>query len=277
MNLESLKSNSLKSSPLESVSRVLNELWKFRSLLFALVRRHLGSRYRGSVLGFIWSFLNPLCLLMVYSLVFKYYIRFDGVENYTLFLFTGLLPWIWFSSGISEATSSISSGGNLITKAMFPPHLLPIVAVSTNLIHFLISLPLLVIALLWCGYSFSFSIFYLPIVIFSNFIFTVGLSMACSAINVRFRDLQHIVANLLTLLFFLCPVLYPIEQVPEKFRFTMSLNPLAVFTKMYQRIFLDSASPGIASISISLIVSILVFICGVVVFERYRDEFAELV
>ncbi len=124
--------------------RNLSEIWKFRSLVWALICRHLNARYRGSLLGFVWSFLNPLCLITVYSLVFQYYIRFNDVQHYTLFMFAGLLPWIWFSSGLIEATCSISSGGSLITKAMFPPQILPVVSVLTNLANYLFAIPLLI-------------------------------------------------------------------------------------------------------------------------------------
>jgi len=105
---------------LKDYVRILSELWRFRALVWALVCRHLNARYRGSTLGFIWSFLNPMCLIAVYSLVFRYYVRFESVPHYTLFMFAGLLPWLWFSSGLLEAVGSISAGGSLITKAMFP-------------------------------------------------------------------------------------------------------------------------------------------------------------
>jgi ABC-type polysaccharide/polyol phosphate export permease len=130
------------------MKRIAKEIWKFRALIWALVSRHLKARYRGSLLGFFWSFLNPLFLIGVYSLVFKYYIRFQDQENYTVFMFTGLLPWIWFSSGLLESTNSISGGGSLITKAIFPAHVLPIVSVLTNLIHFIFAIPLLILIML---------------------------------------------------------------------------------------------------------------------------------
>ena len=144
------------------MGRTIYELWRYRALVAALVLRHLRARYRGSVLGFVWSFLNPLCLIAVYSLVFRYYIRFEDVEHYTLFLFTGLLPWIWFSSGLIEATSAISSGGSLITKAMFPAHILPIVAVITNLAHFMFAIPLLLVVMLWREYNQGSAFYFFP-------------------------------------------------------------------------------------------------------------------
>jgi len=257
--------------------RTIQELWKFRALVAALIGRHLNTRYRGSLLGFVWSFLNPLCLIAVYSLVFKYYIRFDSVENYTLFMFAGLLPWIWFSSGLLEATASISSGGSLITKAMFPAHILPVVSVLTNLCNFLFALPLLLGFMLITGVLPGSSMIALPVVIAVETLFLLGLSLTLSALNVHFRDVQHILGNVITLWFFLCPILYPIDNIPERFRFTMLLNPVAVFTQMYQQIFLENVFPDTTKLIIGFLVSLLMFFIGCRVFNRYRDEFAELI
>ncbi len=257
--------------------RILFEIWKFRALLFALIARHLTARYRGSLLGFVWSFLNPLCLIAVYSLVFQYYIRFDSVEHYTLFLFAGLLPWIWFSSGLLEATGSISGGGSLITKSLFPAHILPLVSVLTNLIHFLFAVPLLIGFMLFSGLLPTVSFVALPLVILIEALFLVGLSLALSAINVRYRDVQHILGNVMTLWFFLCPILYPIENVPEAFRFTMLLNPVAQFTEMYQSIFIHGEFPSAAMLTMTFVLSIGVCVFGARVFNHYRDEFAELI
>lgn len=257
--------------------RNLKELWRFRALVFALIGRHLRSRYRGSVLGFLWSFLNPLCLMAVYSLVFKFYIRFDAVDNYSLFLFTGLLPWIWFSCGLIESTSSISSGGSLITKAMFPAHLLPLVSVCTNLANFLFAVPLILIFMLVVGVPWGVSLIALPLVVFIQLIFMQGLALGLSALNVKFRDTQHVLGNLMTLWFFLCPILYPASNVPEAFRFTLDLNPIASFTVMYQDIFLHQAFPDPYRLLVLALLSLLVLIIGNEVFNRYRESFAELI
>jgi ABC-type polysaccharide/polyol phosphate export permease len=250
--------------------RNLAELWKFRALIMALVGRHLNSRYRGSVLGFVWSFLNPLCLIAVYALVFKYYIRFDTVEHYTLFLFAGLLPWIWFSSGLLEATASISSGGSLITKAMFPPHILPAVAVFTNLANFIFAVPLLLGLMLLSGVSPSVGLLFLPVIILVELIFLIGLGFAFAALNVHYRDIQHILGNLLTLWFFLTPVIYPASNVPEKVKFTLYLNPVALFTQMYQEVVLDGVLPNFNLLFIATVISLFTFVVGNSIFNRYR-------
>ena len=259
------------------MSRNLKELWQFRALIWALVVRHLNARYRGSGLGFLWSFLNPLCLIAVYSLVFRYYIRFGSIEHYTLFLFAGLLPWIWFSSGLLEATASISSGGSLITKAMFPPHILPMVSVLTNMFNFLFAVPIMIIAMFVSGVSPSWALIALPLVIIVELIFLTGLAYAFSAINVHYRDVQHILGNFLTLWFFLSPVLYPVANVPEQLKFSLLINPVAYFIQMYQGIFHDGIFPDVKLLALGLVASIVAFVVGNLIFNHYREDFAELV
>lgn len=257
--------------------RNLGELWKYRALVSALVARHLASRYRGSVFGFVWSFLNPLCLLAVYTLVFQFYIRFDQVEHYSLFLFCGLLPWIWFSSGLLDATGSVSSGGNLITKALFPAQVLPTVSVVTHLVNFILAVPILLLFMYYFDAPLGWSLLTLPVVMFSQLLFLLGLSYFLAALNVHFRDVQHIVANLLTLWFFLCPILYPVSSIPERFRFTLVLNPVAIYTTMYQDLFLYRQFPDLGLLGLSFAIGLLTLMIGSQVFNYYREEFAELV
>lgn len=260
-----------------AVGRVVTELWRYRALLWALVCRHVNARYRGSMLGFVWSFLNPLCLIAVYSLVFQYYIRFDGTPHYTLFLFAGLLPWIWFSSGLIEATGAISGGGSLVTKAMFPPHILPIVSILTNLANFLFAIPLLIGVMLYSGIIPGAEILLLPVVILVELIFMAGLALGLSAINVHYRDVQHILGNVMSLWFFLCPIIYPVSNVPERFKATLLLNPVALFTEMYHAILLEGAMPQLDKLLFTAVIALTAFVIGAKVHYHYREGFAELV
>jgi lipopolysaccharide transport system permease protein len=258
--------------------RNIQELYKYRALIFALVTRHVRSRYRGSVLGFVWSFLNPLCLIAVYTLVFRNYIRFETEDSYPLFLLTGLLPWIWFNSGIIEATASISSGGNLITKAMFPPQILPTVSALTNLVNYLFALPVLLIFLLWNGKFPGAAIATLPLLILIELIFILGLSYLFSALNVFYRDVQHVLGNLFSLLFFLTPVIYPLSTVPEKHRKLMLfLNPLSYLMEMYRGAVLENRFPQLFPLLWVTFVAVFVFLIGNLVFNRNRESFAEYV
>ncbi len=254
---------------------MLSTFLRYRVLLFSLVGRHLKSRYRGSVLGFLWTLLNPLGLMLVYTLVFKFYIRFSEVPNYTIFLFCGLLPWLWLSTSLAEGASSIVSGGALITKAMFPAELLPAVAVVTNLINFLLSLPLLFIFMLIGGVEFHLTILFLPILIIVQLFFLLGLSLLLSAVNVKYRDVQHLLGNLLTFLFFLTPVIYPSSVVPDKFRFTMDYNPFALFTIFYHNLILDGVIPPLSLLLYATCFSVIAMMLGLRIFNRYRESFAE--
>lgn len=254
--------------------RNFRELYRYRALLGALVVRHLHTRYRGSLLGFLWSLLNPLCLMAVYTVVFHYYMRAGTDEHYTIFLFAGLLPWLWMVSSVNEGVTSIVSSGHLITKSMFPAHILPVVSVLTNLVNFALSLPLLFIFMFASGVPFQAALLALPLLAGIQLFFLKGLAVGLSALNVHFRDVQHIVANVFTLLFFLCPIVYSAALIPERFRFTLALNPFALFTLSYQRIILEGDVPW-GSLGMLSLFALLSLLAGHLVFDRYRESFAE--
>ena len=252
------------------------DIWRYRALISALVVRHLAMRYRGSLLGFLWSLLNPLCLMLVYVLVFKYYIRFNEVENYTIFLFCGLLPWLWVSSAALEGCNAVVSSGHLITKSMFPAQILPTVVVITTMVNFLLSLPLLFIFMLAGGVPIPWTVVFLPILIVLQFFFLLGAAFFLSALNVRLRDVQHIVGNLLNLLFFLSPILYPPKIVPEPWRFLVELNPLALITVFYHNLILDGVLPSLTQVVYFSAFTGLGLLVGSLVFSHSRESFAEM-
>ncbi len=251
------------------------ETWKFRALIEALVRRHVATRYRGSMFGFLWSFLNPLCLMAIYTLVFHYYMRFDGGPNYHLMVFAGLLPWIWTSSALSEGTSSIVGSGHLITKSMFPAHILPCVSVLSSLIHFVLALPMLAVFMLLAGVPVPVTWLLLPLLVALHALLINGLVLALSSLNVFFRDIQHLVGNLLTFLFFLCPVVYPASAVPERFRFLLNSNPFAVLTECYQQVLVQGVVPPLQSfVTLGAAAGISIAV-GLIVYDRVCERFAE--
>jgi lipopolysaccharide transport system permease protein len=253
------------------------ELIRFRSLIMALIERQLALRYRGSLLGFLWSFLNPLCLMLIYTLVFKYYMRIDhsSVGNYSIYLFCGLLPWVMTTSALVEGCSAVVSSGHLITKAMFPAQVLPTVSVVTGLVHYVLSLPLLAVFMLVAGSDFSWSLLALPVVIALHTFLLLGLSWLVAALNVFYRDVQHLVSNLLTFVFFLCPIVYPADAIPEQFRPLMYLNPLALLTKVYHEVMILGVWPATTSWLYLLGWTLLVLLVGSAVFSRLKESFAE--
>ena len=250
------------------------EVFRYRSLVSSLILRELKARYRGSVLGFLWTFLNPLLLLGVYALVFNVYFRIQ-MEHYAGFMFTGLLPWIWFSSSLIEGTNAITSGGSLITKVLFPGQLLPLVKVGSNLMNFLLSLPILFVFLGFMGIFPGWNLCWLPLILLVHFAFIAGLVLGLATLNVFLRDIQHILANLLTLWFFLTPILYPLSQVPGSFKKFVLLNPAALFTLGYQDIFFYRRSPDPWHLIPSLILSVVTLGLGIALFEHYKETLAE--
>ena len=187
----------------------LRTLVRYRVLIQTLVVRELKARYRGSVLGFLWSFINPLLQLLIYTFVFAYVLpgRFQ-VEPYPLFLFIGILPWTWFSSSVLESSNVLITSGNLIKKIVFPAEVLPFVVVFSNMIHFFLGLPILFACLVYYG-KIHWTLVFLPGVVILQLVFTLGVCLFLSALSVHFRDVQNILANLMMLWFFSSPVIYP--------------------------------------------------------------------
>ena len=260
-----------------TVATMLSDLIRHRSLVFALLVRQLQARYRGSVLGFVWTFLNPLLLMAVYALVFRFFMRL-AVDNYALFLLAGLLPWTWFASSLSEGTNSIVGGSSLVTKSLFPTEILPTVVVLANMVNFLLSIPLLLVA----AWLYGLPIHLLPWlslvpVIVLQLVFTLGAVLALAALNVHYRDVQHVVANLLLLWFFLTPIVYPVWQVPESMQPLFWVNPMALFAESYQAVFVHSAWPELETLAMLALYALVSLLVGAKIFDGYRDTFPELV
>lgn len=252
----------------------IRECWTYRALIESLVARELKARYRGSVLGFLWTFLNPLLLMLVYSLVFTIYMRFE-MEDYGAFMFSGLLPWLWFASSLGAGATSVVASGSLITKAMFPPIVLPVAAVFSSFWNFIFSLPMLFLIFLIMGVKVGVALVALPLIVAVQFVLCLGFGLLLAALNVQFRDVEHLLANILTFWFFLCPVLYPISKVPEKLHFVALANLMGALITAYQDVLFYHRFPRWDLIGGVLVVAIGILLLGEWVFRRYRDGFAE--
>jgi ABC-type polysaccharide/polyol phosphate export permease len=259
----------------------LGSLLRYRGLIQSLVARELKARYRGSVLGFVWSFINPLLLLSIYSFVFTTIMQNDDprTKPFAVFMFCGLLPWTWFSASLSEATSSLITGGNLIKKVLFPAEVLPIVSVLANMVHFLLGL--LILAAFMIGfrhYPNVAALPWFPVVIVVQLIFTLGLALGLSALTAHFRDIRDLLANVLTLWFFATPIIYPyFRPAVGRFLWLFRLNPFYHLAVSYQEIlFFDRFGHGRSLLLLGAL-SIMMFLAGYWLFDRLRDSFAEAV
>jgi lipopolysaccharide transport system permease protein len=257
--------------------RQIRTLVRYRLLIQSLVGRELKARYRGSILGFFWSFVNPLLLLLTYGLVFTYMLlgaRSPAVEPYFLFLFCGILPWTWFNASVLEASGVLIAGGNLIKKVLFPAEVLPVVTVLANLVHFALGLPILFFFLIVKGHM-SLSVLYLPLPIAVQLVFTLGLALFVSALTVHFRDIQNILTHLLHLWFFATPVLYSYANANPQLHTALRFNPMTHIMVSYQQILFSGDFDHFRGLGIAAAVAVATFAIGAFLFERLRDTLAE--
>jgi ABC-type polysaccharide/polyol phosphate export permease len=260
----------------------LANLLRYRGLISSLVGRELKARYRGSVFGFLWSFINPLLLLLIYTFVFTTIIPNEDPKTrpYALFMFCGILPWTWFASSLSDAAGSLIAGGNLIKKVLFPAEVLPIVNVLANMVHFFLGLVILVVFLaIYRHPPDAWDLFWFPIAVVVQLIFTCALGLLLAALAVHFRDIRDILANVLTLWFFATPIIYPYFQANvQKFRPLFNANPFTHLAISYQEILFFYGPIGHWRWLLALGGgSIVLFFACYWVFDRLRDSFAEAV
>ncbi|MFO0599535.1 MAG: ABC transporter permease [Myxococcaceae bacterium] len=268
--------------------RNLSELYQYRALLVALSMRELKARYRASVLGFLWTFLNPTLSMFVYWLVFEVVMvrSGGGMKAFPFFIFSGLLPWIFFSSSVMAGTTSVSDRRDLLTKVRFPAQVLPATVVLTNFINMMLSVPLLVGLGLVFGIVPSWHlVLILPVLIVQVF-FTLAVTYLLAALNVAFRDLQHIVASVVQLAFFLTPVLWELKILPALFGLSQpdsialvsAINPMAPIVEAWHAIFYNQQPPtDWPALGIVAVEALVIMLFSTWVFERRREEFAELV
>jgi lipopolysaccharide transport system permease protein len=263
-----------------TATRVLRQ----RQLLAVMTARELKARYRGSVLGYLWSLANPLLLLGVYTFVFSlvFQPRVEGQTPYPVFLVVGLFPWVWVSSSLNEATASLTANAALIRRSVFPVELLPLVAVLSNLVNFLLSIPIVVGALLVAralGYPVGGPwIVLLPLVVALHLPFLAGLALALAALAVHFKDVRDLVSNLLTLGFFLTPILYSTDAVPHRsLRALIQWNPLTPYVVAYQDVLFHGRPPQPQVWLGMAVAAVVAWSIGSWVFDRLSDTLIEAV
>ena len=243
-------------------------LYEYRELLKTSIKKDVRGKYKNSVLGIIWSFLNPLLQIAVYALVFPLIMR-SNIPNYVVFVCCGLIPWNFFSSGISRSSFTMVENGNIIKKVYFPREILPISVITSEAVNFVIST--IIILAFVCGYGIGISkyvIFY-PIILLIQYILLIGISLIVSSITVYFRDLQHFIGILLQLLF------YASETIPANFQWILKYNPMTYIIEGYRNIFYYQTMPDIKSLLIVLVGSIVLSVLGYLIFYKLQKRFAE--
>ena len=255
--------------------KLIKELWHYREMIISLVKRDLKGRYKGSVMGFLWTMINPLLQLAVYTFVFSV-IMPSGVERFYLFLFVALVPWLFFSTCLSTGTTVIFAQQEMVKKIYFPRQILPISFTISQFVNMLLSFVVIFIVLIFSGIKFNFkALACLPIIMLVQFILCLGITFVVSALTVYLRDLEYILSIISMAWMYLTPILYPIENVPEAYRGICYINPMTSIIVAYRDILYSSKVPEMGTLVIAVFMGILLLAIGLVYFEHLQRHFAE--
>jgi lipopolysaccharide transport system permease protein len=244
-------------------------------IILVLIQKDLKVRYKNTFLGYMWSVCHPLAFALVFYIAFKIVVRIQ-VEDYVLFLISGLFPWQWFSTSLSAAPMTFLSNTSLIKKVNFPRELLPVTMVLQDMVHFLFSVPVIVLFLILYGKSpFISWIYGIPILLIIQFLMTCGFCFIIASTNLFFRDLERLTTIAVTLLFYFTPIFYPESMVPDRLKHLLSLNPLAHLMINWRNIFLYGRIDPVF-VGISFAYSLIAFIAGYLVYKKLSWRFAEV-
>jgi len=251
------------------------ELYDYREMIVSLVHRDLKGRYEGSVLGFAWTFINPLLQLIVYTMVFSVIMR-NGIEDYYLFLFVALIPWIFFSTCVGGGCNSILGQGDMVKKIYFPREVLPIAYVTSQFVNMLLSFIVVFIVLIFSGKGINLlAVAYLPIVMVVEYILALGMTLLFSSLTVYFRDMANILGIITMAWQFLTPVMYSIDMVPKKVMWVFYLNPMSSVINAYRQILYYKEVPHIQTLFTATVMGIILLAVGEIVFTRLQKGFAD--
>lgn len=253
----------------------LSELFGYRELVYFLAWRDIKIRYKQTVLGALWALLQPLLAAAIFSVVLGKFIAVKtGDIPYPLFVFCGLLAWTFISTTVTGGSNSIVSGSNLVTKIYFPRLIIPIASVGAGIVDLLIGLIFFIAMMVYYQVGLTVQILFAPLFFLMMFALAVGMSVLLSALNVRFRDVKHIVPVALQLWMFASPVIYPSSLFPEKWSWVFALNPLTGILEGLRSSIFGTPFDMFAILCSAVIISVLLIV-ALVVFRHMEDYFAD--
>jgi len=250
------------------------EIYLYRNMLISFVKKDLRTRYKGSVLGFLWTFINPLMQLIVFSLVFPFVMRFD-IPNYATFLFVALVPWMYFSSTLVGGCAQIFSQSGLVTKIYFPREIIPLTFVIGGLCNMIFAYMIIFPMLFAFNIPLTIHLLWLPVLFIIQMILCMGIALMVSAIYVYFRDIEHILGICAMALQFLTPVIYDIDMLPYRMQSIIMINPMTLLILNYRNVVFFGNAPNLTHIAIGIITAIAVFFLGMLLFNKLQRGFAE--
>lgn len=253
---------------------LFKELYNYREMIYMLVRREIRGRYKGSVLGFLWTFINPLLQFAVYAIVFSILMP-SNIDKFYAYLFIGFIPWFFLSTSIPVGALCIQTQASLVQKIYFPRIVLPLSATLTAFVNMLLS-ELVVFGVLICsGIGISIHVLALPLVMIVQLLFVLGIVLIISAINVYFRDLGHIMDIVTMAWFYATPIVYSPDMLVDKLPVLLVINPMAGIIGSYRDILYYQRWPQFSSLTVAIVAGVITVILGTVVFQRLQRGFAE--
>ncbi len=257
------------------MKELLTNLYNYRQLLKSNVKKEIRGKYKGSFLGVLWSFVNPLLTALVYAIVFPIILR-SAEPNYVTFIVIGILPWTYFTTVIMQGTTTILMNAAIIKKVYFPREILPISINVSGVINFLISCLIIFIFLIFSGIGFSWYLGFLPLVIITQFVLQQGIIFITSAINVYVRDAEYIISFIINMLFYATPILYSASMFEHSaLNWIIKLNPMATIMNCYRDILFYQSMPALLELIIVLLVSCVLCYIGFKIFKKLERNFAE--
>ena len=254
--------------------KLFKNLYDYRELLKTNVKKDIRGKYKGSFLGVLWSFLNPLLMVAVYAIVFPYIMRIK-TDNYLQYLICGVIPWNFFTTVMGLGMGSIKNNAGVIKKVYFPREILPISTATSNLLNFLITGIIVFAALLISGIGIGTSVLVLPLIIIIQYILQLGLAFIFSSITVYVRDVEYLLNVFMMLMFYLCPIVYSADMIPARFLPIFKLNPMFHIISYYRTILYDKQIPNMSHVFILLIACLIILIIGYLIFQKCKKRFAE--
>ena len=255
----------------------LKELWAYRELLFVLTMRDIKVRYKQTVLGFTWAIIQPVMMMVVFSIFFGRLAKMpsDGLP-YPIFVYAGLLPWTFFANSVSSSANSLVGSANLVSKVYFPRLIIPLASIGSGLVDFAIASVILLALMLFYGVGWSLNLLLAPLLIAGVIFIALGVGTFLCALNVAYRDFRYVIPFMIQFWMFATPVVYPASLVPEAWRWALYLNPMAGFVEGFRAAFLGQ-SFDFGGIALSLGVAVAMFLVGVAYFEKVERQFADII
>lgn len=254
---------------------MLKELYNYREMIANLVRKEMRAKYKGSVLGFLWTFINPLLQLAVYTMVFSVILR-AGIEKYYLFLFVALIPWMFFSNCVSGGTNAVVRDQNLVTKIYFPREVLPISFVTAQFFNMLYAFIVVLLVVFFLGDNVNVAAWIcLPAIMLIEYVLALGFTFITSAATVYFRDLEYILGILILAWQFLTPVMYSADMVPDDLKWAFLMNPMTSIIIAYRDVLYYGRFPELGTLLLPLGIAVVVLVIGAALFHRLQRNFAE--